>query len=282
MGKNARGGRRKGPLSGLVSGASCAALLFGLTASVAAPFQSQSQVAPTFEEIEKKAAEARDAKRLEDAVALYREGLKLKPAWNEGSWYLGTSLYGLNRYAEARDAFRHLALSQPGDGPAWALAGMCEFELMNYPRALEFLMRAESEGLGENRELASLVNFRIALLQSREGSFDPALNRLLPLAAIGTYPEVIVALGICVLQAQLLPSEVPERDRDLYTRAGEAMYASVTHDNEGAARLFEELVTTYPNRPGVHYARGAFLLESDPGQAMNEFQRELELNPTQA
>src|ERR1035437_9754282 len=153
MGKNAGGGRRKGPLSSLVSGASCAALLFGMSVSMLTPLPSQSQAGRTFEEIEKKATEARDAKRLEDAVALYREGLKLEPRWNEGSWYLGTSLYGLKRYAEARDAFRHLARSQPGNGPAWALAGMCEFEPTNFPRASEFLSRAESEGLGENREL---------------------------------------------------------------------------------------------------------------------------------
>ena len=67
--------------------------------------------------------------------------------------------------------------------------------------------------------LASLVNFRIALLQSREGAFDRALSRLLPLAAMGTYPEVIESLGICVLRTPLLPSEVPEQDRGIVNDA---------------------------------------------------------------
>jgi len=198
----------------------------------------------------------------------------------EGSWYLGTSLYGLKRYPEARDAFRHLALSQPGNGPAWALAGMCEFELKEYPRAQEYLLRAESTGLGGNEELSSLVRFRIALLLNRSGDFKQARDRLLPIAAAGTYPEVIEAMGLNLLRAPLLPAEIPEQDRDLYMRAGEAMNAKITHDSEGAARLFDELVTAYPDRPNVHFARGASLMESAPDQAMLEFQHELQLNPS--
>lgn len=86
----------------------------------------------------------------------YREGLNLKPSWSEGTWYLGTSLYALKRYPEARDAFRHLAVSQPANAQAWALAGMCEFELKNYPRALEYLLRSEKSDFGGNKELANM------------------------------------------------------------------------------------------------------------------------------
>lgn len=250
--------------------------------------QSQNSPKPTFAEVEKQATEAREANRFEDAIALYREGLKLKPSWNEGSWYLGTSLYGLKRYDEARDAFRHLAISEPGNGPAWALAGMCEFELKNYERALEYLLRSENAGFGaspsdnsgQSKELAYLARFRIALLLNRAGDPAQALERLIPIAAQGTYPEVIEALGLSLLRAPLLPAEVPERDRDLYMRAGEAMDAYVTHDTASAARLFDELVEAYPDKPNVHYARGVFLLETDPDNAVSELQRELELNPS--
>ncbi len=250
--------------------------------SIVAPLWSQVSPTPTFAEIEQQATEARESKRLDDAVTLYREGLKLRPSWKEGSWYLGTSLYGLKRYDEARDAFRHLAVSEPSNGPAWALAGMCEFELKNYPRALEYLLRSESTGVGENKELAYLVRFRIALLLNRTGEHGQALSRLIPIAAEGTYPEVIEAMGLCLLRAPLLPSEIPGQDRDLYTRAGEAMNAYVAHDTASAARLFEELVAAYPDQPNVHYARGAFLMESDPDKALPELQRELELNPSHA
>jgi tetratricopeptide (TPR) repeat protein len=273
---------RSRPCHNFASRTSFAALLFGLALSVVAPLWSQAPPKPTFAEIEKQAAEARDAKRLEEAVTLYREGLRLKPSWNEGSWYLGTSLYGLKRYAEARDAFRHLAISQPSNGQAWALAGMCEFELKNYPRALEYLTRSESTGLGEDKELAYLIRFRIALLLNRAGEPRQALDRLMVIAAEGTYPEVIEAMGLSLLRAPLLPSEIPDQDRDLYTRAGEAMNAYVAHDTESATRLFDELVAAYPDRPNVHFARGAFLMEIAPEKALQEFQRETELNPSNA
>ena len=262
------------------SGPLFAALFFGLIVATAAPLWSQTPHKPVFAEIEKQATEAREAKQLEEAITLYREGLKLKPDWKEGTWYLGTSLYGLKRYAEARDAFRHLAILQSTNGQAWALAGMCEFELKNYPRALEYLLRSESIGVGENKELEYLLHFRIALLLNRTGDSRKALDRLMLIAAEGTYPEVIEAMGLSLLRAPLLPSEVPEQDRDLYVRAGEAMNAYTAHDTEDAARLFEELVNTYPGRPNVHYARGAFLMESAPEKALQEFLREVELNPS--
>ena len=159
---------------------------------------------------------------------------------------------------------------------------MCEFELKNYPRAQEYLLRSESAGLAENSELTYLVRFRIALLLNRTGDPGPALTRLIPIAAQGTYPEVIEAMGLSALRVPLLPSEVLERDRDLYMRAGEAMNAYVTHDTASAARLFEELVAAYPDRPNVHYARGSFLMENDPDKALPELQRELEINPSHA
>lgn len=259
-----------------------AALLLGLTVFMVAPLWAQAPPKPTFAELEKQAAEAREANRLDDAVTFYQQALKLRPDWKEGGWYLGTSLYGLKRYPEARDAFRRLAISQPSNGQAWALAGMCEFELKNYPRALEYLSRSESAGLHENEELAYLVRFRIALLLNRTGEPGLALSRLISIATQGTYPEVIEALGLSVLRVPLLPSEVPEQDRDLYRKAGEAMNAYVTHDTASAARRFEELVTTYPDRLNVHYARGSFLMENEPEKALPEFQRELELNPSHA
>jgi tetratricopeptide (TPR) repeat protein len=157
---------------------------------------------------------------------------------------------------------------------------MCEFELANYPQALEYLLRSESAGFAGKDELAYLVRFRIALLLNRYGEPEKAIERLIPIAATGTYPEVIEAMGLSLLRVPLLPSKSPEQDHDLYLRAGEAMHAYVTHDSQGAARLIEELVTAYPDHPNVHYERGSFLMQNDPEKALLEFQRELELNPS--
>jgi hypothetical protein len=63
--------------------------LLGLTVTLAVPLWPQRPASPAFEE---EATEAREANQLEEAVARYREGLKLRPSWKEGSWYLGMSL----------------------------------------------------------------------------------------------------------------------------------------------------------------------------------------------
>lgn len=256
------------------------ALLLVLLPSTAVHLGAQSPVSPEFKQIEQRAADARQAQQFDDAIALYRKGLQINPGWNEGRWYLGTTLYGLKRYDQARDAFHHLAISQPDNGPAWALAGMSEFELRNYATAMDDLARAQNAGLRQNEDLASLVQFRIALLLNRQGKFEEAVDRLIPFALAVSNEETIEALGLSRLQTQLLPSEVHENDRDLYLLAGKATKAFLTHDTPEASHLFDDLVATYPNHPGVHYARGAFLAQSDPAQALQEFQRELEINPS--
>lgn len=60
--------------------------------TLAVPLWPQRPASLAFEEVEKQATEAREANQLEEAVARYREGLKLRPSWKEGSWYLGMSL----------------------------------------------------------------------------------------------------------------------------------------------------------------------------------------------
>ena len=52
------------------------------------------------------------AGRIEEALGLYDKAVKLRPSWDEGHWYLGTLYYGLDRYAEARDAFRRVIAAQ--------------------------------------------------------------------------------------------------------------------------------------------------------------------------
>ncbi len=49
--------------------------------------------AQSFEQISRAAEQARDANRDDDAIRLFRQGLKLNPEWKEGLWYLGTLLY---------------------------------------------------------------------------------------------------------------------------------------------------------------------------------------------
>ncbi|PYQ40944.1 MAG: hypothetical protein DMF77_17345, partial [Acidobacteria bacterium] len=94
----------------------------------AAPKSSPARPAsPSFDQLAVRAAQARDAGHSEDAIRYFRQALALRPAWTEGSWSLGTVLYDLGRYEEARDCFRRVVATQPANGLVLALQGLCEF-----------------------------------------------------------------------------------------------------------------------------------------------------------
>src|SRR5437868_2423976 len=71
---------------------------------------------PTFAELAKRADAARAANHLPDAVRLYQEALKLNGTWKEGWWNLGTLLYDIDQYSDARDALRRVVALQNDSG----------------------------------------------------------------------------------------------------------------------------------------------------------------------
>jgi predicted Zn-dependent protease len=50
-------------------------------------------------------------------------------------------------------------------------------------------------------------------------------------------------------------------------------------DKVGAGTAFKALVSRYPETPNVHYAYGVFLLQEQADQAVEEFKRELTIQP---
>ncbi len=95
------------------------------------------KTAPSFEALSREAVSARDANRLDEAMALYKKALQLKPDWDEGWWTYGSIAYDLNKYAECASAFRRLTTLKADDAPAWTMSGLCEYSLKNYDAALE-------------------------------------------------------------------------------------------------------------------------------------------------
>ena len=85
------------------------------------PAEASSPVA--FDTLRRNAEEARTAGRIDEAVALYRRAVALRPSWTEGHWYLGTIYYDADRHGECRDAFAHVTGQQPDNGAAWAFRG---------------------------------------------------------------------------------------------------------------------------------------------------------------
>jgi tetratricopeptide (TPR) repeat protein len=236
--------------------------------------------AASFDRAVKQAAEAKDAGHLDEAVRLYREALRLKPTWLEGHWLVGTILYDLDQYSEARDAFHRVVSVQPKNGAAWGLKGLCEFQLKNYERALSDLQRARTLGLGD-REVASVVSYHAAILMNRVEQYEVAFEILRDFALAGAdTPSIIEAFGLSVLRLPYLPSEALPEKREMILMAGRAGFMMAKGRRSAAGRqAFEELVTRYPDAPNVHYAFGNYLVPEEPDIALEEFRRELRLQP---
>ena len=230
-----------------------------------------------------KANKARDDGDLEAAVDLYRQVVKASPRQMDAWWYLGTSLYELERWADARAAFDRVVRLDKTNGAALAFRGLCTFKQGQYPEALEDLMQAKALGVSGNAEVGSVARFHAGLAMTRLGKFELALNTIGEFALEGNdSPQIIEALGVATLRMPLLPSEVPPEKREMVLMAGRGSYFMAMRLAPAARTAFEELALRYPDVPNVHYAFGVFLMSDDPDRALKEFERELSVQPSHA
>ena len=114
-------------------------LLFAQAATAAQ--SARPNPGPSFDTLSRQAAAARDANRLDEAVALYRRALKIRPSWDEGWWNLGSITYDQDKYAECAPAFQKLLAIKPELAPGWIMSGLCEYALHNYAGARKSLLR---------------------------------------------------------------------------------------------------------------------------------------------
>ena len=232
-----------------------------------------------FDDLARRAAAAVDA-RPDEAADLYRQALALRPDWAEGWFYMGTSLFKLRRFAEARDALHRAAELAPKKGTVVAFLGMAEYELGEYQQAWNDLRKGESMGLADRPAFVAAVHYRAALVGLRRADFVAALDQLRTLAQAGNDSgAVIQALGLCTLNIASTPDQIAPDRLPLIEAAGRAAWEFEAQHPEKAGPRFEELVTKFPNEPGVHYMYGVFLLDRDPARAEQEFRKELQLAP---
>src|SRR5580693_5401927 len=176
---------------------------------------------PSFETLSRQAAEARDAKRMAEALTLYKKALKLKPDWTEGLWEAGSIEYDRDQYKECSADFRRLATLEPDKPPGWSMAGLCEYHLRDYDAALKSLLRAQELGSPEPAELVRATRLHLALVMIKLGRFETAIGKLVELTQdTKKTPEIIVAAGIAGLREPWTPPEVPESERDKVFKLG--------------------------------------------------------------
>ena len=240
---------------------------------------AQTSAKPTFEDLQHRAEAALDS-RPEEAASLYKQALALRPEWAEGWLYMGGALYQTGRYAEATDALRKGVELAPVIGTGWALLGLSESQLEDQDQALADIRKGEDLGLGANTQFETAVRVRAAQLLNRSSSFDEALAQLQPLSKHRDSPQPVEeAMGLAVLAIPGDMAQLSQQKRAVVGLAGKAAWAFSSQHPEVAAAAYRQLLEQYPNEPGVHYAYGLYLMETDLAAALAEFQKEVQNNP---
>jgi tetratricopeptide (TPR) repeat protein len=249
-----------------------------LAASPAASARSPKSLA----QIARQADAARAGDRLNEAIELYREGIRLRASWGEGWWELGSLLYDQDRFPEAQAAFRRFVAITPKPGPAYAFLGLCEYETKEYDRALQHFRAWARSGWAGTPELIDVAVFHFALLLTREGRFVEPLYLLSIEARKNSSPALVEAMGLASLRMANLPEEYPPERREMVWLAGKsAFYASLDPDDfERVDEYARNLLVHYDQEPNVHYFRGTiFNFEHQRADAAAQFRRELQISP---
>lgn len=263
------------------------------TAFLAVLFAAQAPGAPcvvpsrpprshaTFEQLAQEADRARDEEREDDATQLYSQALKLKPEWEEGLWSLSTLLYDKGQYEAARDHLRRFVALRPDAGPGWALLGVSEFQVREYPRSLEHLQHAMASGMGDAVDLKQAVFYSTTVLLTRFEQYDDSMSLLPGIVHSGQCDGPIIdAAGLAGLRMPLLPSEIPADRREMIHLAGQGLCAVQKGENDQAMKSLSALAEAYPREPGVHFLLGSFLMSSHPDEGIQELKREIEISPS--
>ncbi|HMD83661.1 MAG TPA: tetratricopeptide repeat protein [Terriglobia bacterium] len=239
-----------------------------------------------FDEIARDADAARTADRMQDAIHLYRQGVGLRPSWQDGWWWLGSLYYEQDRFPEAQAALARFVAMAPKPGPAYAFLGLSEYETHDYALALEHFRKWALEGSPGTNELIDVASFHWALLLTREGRFLQALFLLTAKAhRRGGSAALTDAMGLASLRMAYLPEDYPPQWREMVWLAGKAtFYASLNPQQFDRAQDYEDkLLLHYDQAPNVHYFRGTqFAFQRKPAAAKEEYRQELRIFPQHA
>lgn len=244
--------------------------------------QTRSTSQQDFNKLATQAALARDANRSDEAIALYRQTLRLRPLWDEGWFYLGTLLYERDSWAEAAQAFREATNLNPKVGTAWVMLGLCEFKLDRHTDALKHIQQGHRLGTSADPQFNYVMLYHEGLLLLGKGEFEPAQETLFLLSRDGVETEdLITALGLSVLRIRF--SDLLAGDsalREVVRRTGWAEHLAAQKKFAEALSEYERLTTDFPKAQNVQYAFGRFLIVTNQDEkAIAAFKREIENTP---
>lgn len=253
-----------------------------ITAALLAASLGCAQDSPSqFDDLSSQAAAARDQQNIPLAAELYGKALALNPNWAEGWWNLGLIDYTVNQYPQAIDAFNHLLKLDPHAVPALAIRGLSEFDTADYDDSLKDLELAIQHGAANDKDHEQILRFHLGLLLTRAGRYWDALSQYRSLA--GEHfdsPDFEVAVGLVGMRVPKLPSELNANDSELAGALGKAAYAFLVDDSDRADAQFNDLFARFPTAPNLHYFYGFLLFPHDRDMAVEQFQKEIAINPS--
>jgi len=245
--------------------------------------QSPSTTASSkFESLAKRAAEARDADRLDNAASLYQQALVLRPKWPDGWFSLGMLQYDRAQYAAASRAFRRLLPLAPKDGTAHVMLGLCEFELGQDDSALKHIEEGKSLGVATNPQLRQVAIYHEGVLLRRKGRFESAQTALGQLCVDGVQsPGLYLDMGKVVLRDRNPESPAPgSPELEIIGRVGHAACIAARKKFDEARSEYEAVIAQHSNYLNIHYAYGRFLADvNDTAGAVAQFQAEITNHP---
>jgi tetratricopeptide (TPR) repeat protein len=244
--------------------------------------QTRPSNAAQFKSLSEQAAKASNENRLDEAAALYRKALLLRPRWADGWWSLATIEYDQDQYAKAARDFEKLLALDEKNGTAHAMLGLCQFELGKDDLALKSLVAAEQLGVLKNMQLRNVALYHMGVLQLRLGKYGGSKESFGQLSRDRIRSrELTTGMGLAALLMR--PQEAPAEGTPgaaVVQRAGEAEVLLTANDFDQAKQIYTLLTTEFPDYPNLHFAFGRLLLEThDTDQAVQQFQLELKRDP---
>ena len=237
----------------------------------------------SFSDLAAKAAVARDANDIPGAIELYRQAIKLNSQWADGWWFLGSLHYTSGEYTAARDDLSRYLEVTPNAAPALAMRGLCEFEIGDYQPSLKDIEQALALGAANQPRNEKILRYHEALLLTRTGRFEDAMRSYAFFTRDeDANPELLTALGLAGLRVPILPKELKADQQELYISAGKAAFDLMRRDMDAGRTEFQHLFERVPPIANAHYLYGYLLYATDPEQAVYEFKKELEVNPSNA
>jgi len=257
-------------------------LMLVLCCSTIGAGQASNPAQQYFEAGEKAIAE----NRLDAAAQAYESLTRVEPKLAEAHAKLGLIYYMQGRFAEAAPQFRTALRLKPQLENADVLLAVCYSELSRYAEALPGLEKGFRHPADDKTRRVIGLELQRSFIGLNQ--LDKAAQTAIELSHLyPDDPEILYHAGrifgdLAYSWMKRLTSVAPD---SVWVRqaAGEAHEIQQHYDL--AIAEYRKVIALEPNRPGIHFRLGRTLLSrpGEPGfseEALREFQREYELDPT--